>query len=465
MSVQRRQPLGRGDNVFGFVDMSLFTLCAIVVIDTLPATASIGTSAAGWWIVTVLLFFVPYGLVSAELGSAYPERGGLGGWIARAFGPRWGARVTWLYWAQLALGLPSVYVLLSSMASRMFFPGLPLSGQVALAIGATWITVGLSLRPLAQSKEIANAGALAKIAIVVGLLASALFHLLHHPPANDLSWQHLLPTWDGGLAFLPIILFNLAGFELMSGASDEMADPQRDVPRAILAAGTAITALYLTATLSLQSMIPLEELSLVNGIIDALYRVFGSDGSGALAADAVGSLVLFSIVATMIGWTLGVNRVAAAAADAGELPPLFAKRHGTFGTPLGASLLTALLATALLLLYGRLAETSDDLFWTLTAFASILFLLPYVGLFATFIALRRRNGRRPGAYAIPGPSWLALLLASAAALFVVQAILLFVWVPGESFDGAFALPVVGGVVATVAAGERLIGKAEAEGRD
>ncbi|QTX31714.1 APC family permease [Aminithiophilus ramosus] len=465
MSGKRRKPLGGEDNVFGFFDMSLFTLCAIVVIDTLPATASVGTSAAGWWIVTALLFFVPYGLVSAELGSAYPEKGGLGGWIARAFGPRWGARVTWLYWAQLALGLPSVYILLSSMTSRMFFPDLPLSGQVALAVGATWITVALSLRPLAQAKEIANAGALAKIAIVAGLLASALFHLFHHPPANDLSWQRLLPTWDGGLAFLPILLFNLAGFELMSGASDEMVDPRRDVPRAILTAGTVITALYLTATLSLQAMIPLEELSLVNGIIDALYRVFGSDGSGTFVADAVGSLVLFSIVATMIGWTLGVNRVAAAAAETGELPALFAKRHNRFGTPLGASLLTALLATALLLLYGRLAETSEELFWTLTAFASILFLLPYVGLFAAFIALRRRDGRAQGGYVIPGPSWLAFLLAFTAALFVVQAILLFLWVPGEPFDGAFALPVVAGVVATVATGERLIGKAEAEGKD
>lgn len=444
---------------FGVLDMGLFSLCAIVVIDTLPATAAIGPSALGWWIVAMFCFFLPYGLVSAELGSAYPDEGGLGAWIGRAFGRRWGARVTWLYWAQLALGLPSVYVLFSAMTIRLFFPDLGLGPQVALAFAATWLTIGLALLPLAEAKWVATTGALAKIAVVVALIGAAALHLVEGSPANDLTWTNLLPTRDGGLAFVPIILFNLAGFELMAGASAEMKDPRRDVPRAIGSAGAVITLLYLAATASLLVLIPSDQLSLVNGIVDAFEAVFGTTGWGRRATILTGSLVLLSIVPTMMSWTLGVSRVAAAAARSGELPPLFGLLHPRWATPLGAPLLAGVVASTGLFLYGLAAGTSEDLFWSLTAFASILFLLPYVLLFAAFIRLRRTDKRaRP--YAVPGSETFAIGAALAAALFVALAILLFLWVPGEPVDWAFTLPLLAGLIASLAWGEYLIGSAE-----
>jgi amino acid transporter len=246
----------------------------------------------------------------------------------------------------------------------------------------------------------------------------------------------------------------------MSGAAGEMRNPARDVPRAILSAGILITALYLGATLSLLTVVPLENLSLVNGILDGLYSVFGESPGGTALVKILGCTALFAIFATLVTWTLGVNRVAAEAARAGELPGPFGLLLGKNRIPLGASLLSGTISTVILVVYGFLAGTSEELFWTLTAFASILFLLPYGVLFPAFLRLRRRDGEARRPYRIPGPFWFVFLAAGIADLFVLQSILLFVWVPGRPFDGNFAAPVILGVFLTGISGELLIRRAE-----
>ncbi len=72
----------------GVRDMTLFTVSAILLLDTLAASASIGVSSIFWWSLMGIVFFIPYGLISAELGTTYPEQGGIYSWIRDAFGTR-----------------------------------------------------------------------------------------------------------------------------------------------------------------------------------------------------------------------------------------------------------------------------------------------------------------------------------------------------------------------------------------
>jgi glutamate:GABA antiporter len=59
--------MNSGSNSFKKVlrglDMTLFTVCAILVIDTLVPSAAIGTASISWWVITLVLFFIPYGLI------------------------------------------------------------------------------------------------------------------------------------------------------------------------------------------------------------------------------------------------------------------------------------------------------------------------------------------------------------------------------------------------------------------
>ncbi len=57
-------------NMFGIV---LITVSSVLVVDTIAASAIIGPSSLVWWLIMFAVFFIPYGLVTAELGTAYPD--------------------------------------------------------------------------------------------------------------------------------------------------------------------------------------------------------------------------------------------------------------------------------------------------------------------------------------------------------------------------------------------------------
>ena len=75
------------ERVLGRTDLVLFTVCAILTIDTLASSASMGYSWFCWWVITMTVFFIPYGLITAELGAAWPGEGGVYVWVREAFGP------------------------------------------------------------------------------------------------------------------------------------------------------------------------------------------------------------------------------------------------------------------------------------------------------------------------------------------------------------------------------------------
>jgi len=222
------------------LDMTLFSICAIIVLDTLAASASIGASSVSWYIITLVLFFIPYGLITAELGSTYPEQGGIYVWVRRAFGEKWAARTTWYYWINVALWMPSVYVLFAGVFAQLFFPEMSLTWIIVIGIVMTWITVLVGIITLEIGKWVPNVGAIVKAVIIMVLGIGGVIFALRNGVANDMSFTAMLPTWDAGLAFLPVIVYNFLGFELMSGAGEEMKNPGRDVPKAIITAGVLI---------------------------------------------------------------------------------------------------------------------------------------------------------------------------------------------------------------------------------
>jgi len=101
----------------GVTSLALFSLCAVIVVDTLTASASIGVSSIGWWILTLVVFVIPYGLITSELSTTYPGEGGIYDWVKKAFGYKWAVRTTWFYWINVGLWMPAVYIMFAGMFS------------------------------------------------------------------------------------------------------------------------------------------------------------------------------------------------------------------------------------------------------------------------------------------------------------------------------------------------------------
>jgi len=437
--------------VLGRADLLLFSVSAILTIDTLASAASMGVSWFTWWALTMGLFFVPYGLVTAELGAAWPGEGGLYVWVREAMGPRWGSLAAWFYWINNAYWIPSVYMVFAGTFHTIFLkdhvgPALREGAgatwlQAGIAIALTWITVGIGIVRLEVSKWIPNLGALVKVALFLALGALGISSLLSgHPPANDFSLGRFLPRWSDSLAYLPVLLYNALGFELMSSAGDEMKDPQRDVPRVILLSGLAIAAVYTLGALGILLAVPLPELSLVTGTWDALLvlgRQWGSAGGVLVLLLGVG--FLYACVANIVTWSLGVNRVAAAAAAEGAAPAVLGRLHPRFDTPWAAFVIMGLISTVLLVGNAALSSRADNVFWMVFKLSGVCFLVSYLLIFPAFVLLRRRRPERPRPYRMPGgfpAAWLASVFCTAL---VAMAILLFFRPAPTAEDPAAAL--------------------------
>jgi amino acid transporter len=432
--------------------MVLFTVSAILLLDTLTAAASVGAPSIFWWVFLGIIFFVPFALICAEMGCAYPEQGGIYAWIRDGFGGRWASRATWCYWVNTAVWIPAIFILFAGVFKQMFFPELSLAWQIGIGIVLTWLAVAVNVITLDVGKWVPNLGAILKVIIFLAIIFGAVGYVQNHGMANPLTVETLKPDWGSSLQYIPAIIYGMLGFELVSAGSEEMRDPARDVPRSILISGVIIIVLYLFGTMAVLAAIPAGDINLVEGLVDTLKLFFGGSVAGDIFVLALGIGALYTFFSNGVTWALGCNRAAAEAALEGELPRVFAIENRDIGTPVGAAVLMGITSTIVLVLYGFMSGSNEDLFWSLFAFSAVIFLLPYEGMLLTFVKMRLIDADHPRPYRVPGGLGVARLAAWTCCAVLGLSIVLFMYTPGEGLEW----PVLTGVVVTLLIGEVVI---------
>lgn len=438
--------------VLGLPDLVLFTVSAILLLDTLAASASIGASSLFWWLFLGSIFLIPIGLITAELATAYPEEGGIYVWIRRGLGRRWAARAVWAYWINTAIWLPSIYILFAGVFVRVSGIDLTLSQQVGVGIGLAWATALLDILGLKIGKWVPNLGAMFKMIIFAVLILAGWNYGQTHGFANPLTAQAFQPEWKQGLKYVPAIVYGMLGFELVCAASGEIKHPARDMPLSIVISGIIVLAFYFLATAGILAAIPASDINIVEGLIDTLALFFAETPGGDAIVLVLGAMALFTFFSNGATWAMGCNRATAEAAAEGELPSLFAIRHKKHGGPIGAAMLMGLVCTTVLMLYGRVATSNGDLFWSLFAFSAALIMLPYIGLAISFARLRFKDASAPRPFRVPGGNLVACILAAMCVVTLSFAVALFIYVPGEGWQ----MPTLIGVISVLILGEILI---------
>ena len=352
--------------------------------------------------------------------------------------------------------MPAIFILFAGVFKQMFAPDLSLGGQIAIGVTLTWLAVAVNVIALDVGKWIPNIGAILKIAIFLAIIVGAVLHTQNHGMANPLTFETLKPDWGSSLQYIPAIIYGMLGFELVSASSAEMKDPAKDVTRAIFISGTIIITLYILGTIAVLAAIPAGDINLVEGLIDTFQLFFGDSTAGKAFTLVLGIGALFTFFSNGVTWALGCNRAAAEAALEGELPPVFAIESKKLGTPLGAAILMGIVSTLILVLYGFLAGSNEDLFWSLFAFSAVIFLLPYQGMFMAFIRTRVRDPDHHRPYRVPGGLITARVFAWTCFAVLAMSIVLFIYTPGEGV----AWPVLIGVCVTLLIGEVVIRFAE-----
>ncbi len=449
--------------VLGLRDATLFTVSAIVVVDTLTASAAIGVQTIGWWILALVFFLVPSAMITAELGTTYPDQGGIYSWVKRAYGERWAARTTYWYYINVALWMPAVFLLFSGIFCQLFVSDWAdwAQGkwwQVSLAIAATWLVVLVGSITLDVGKWVNNLGAVLKAVIILALGIGGIVVAAGDGAANTITLSGALPSLGDAKTYLPVIIFMLLGFELISSLSEEIKEPQRIIPRTLFTAGGILAFLYLFATIGILLALPLEDLGLVEGLVDTFKQIFGTGAFGDVLVYALGIAAMYTFFANMTTWSMGANRSAQEAGQSGELPALLAREHPKHRTPVGAYVVSGLVATAVLLFAAIFINEQDDLFYAIFSASAVVFLMPYLLMFPCIVTLRRKDPDAARPYRVPGGAWVVTAMSALTTAIIAATFVLFLWpeIPHAPAAWSFTGPLLAIVGVTLAVGEIIV---------
>jgi amino acid transporter len=413
-------------------------LAAIIVLDTLGAVSSYGAQAFTWLIVMVVFFLFPYGLVTAELGTAFPEEGGPYVWVREAFGRVAAAVVAVMYWVDNPIWLAGTLAITAMATFSTFFVSLSLGWEYVFGLLFVWAGIGSVIMALKFGKWVANLGAIVRVLLIAFFTITVFIYAGEHG-VHGFGGGAFKPTWLVFLAAAPILIFDLEGFELPSAASEELKNPRRDVPFAILRSGIATVLFYGVPILAILLVLPASQLSNVTGFVKALQTVFvvyGGHvtssgvvltGAGKALADIAAIGVIFGLLTSGVVWLIGSDRAQAVAGYDGAAPrPLgyFSKR---LGTPIGVNLLSGAVSTTVLVLALQLTSGNAQKYFSATLGIVIsMVTITYVLIFPAVIKLRYSHPEIPRPYRIPGGTvglWVAGILTTAWAAFTTVAII------------------------------------------
>ncbi len=409
-------PKTKQKHKFRLFSAVLATVCIILVGDAVAPTASIGNSQYIWWIIMLIGFFVPYGLISAELGTQYPSEGGMYTWVKKAFGPKWAGRVAWFYWVNYPLWVASLADLVTTYLLQML--GVEMTWPLILAIQLAYILLVsvLGVLRISQSAWLSNLGAFCKFVFMAGIGVLGIYVLVTQGSANPInSFTDLLPMVgaDGkfdftGLGFVALIIFNMLGFEVVSTFSDDMDNPKKEIPKAVIVGGILIAVFYLLASFGIGVAIPLEELSTDSGLLDSYNILLNTVGFSAAAIKAitvvVGGMFIYTLVANISSWNFGVNSVIAYAAEDGTFPKSWAKRNKN-GVPYVVSIWTGVVGAIIAvagILVAQFVPDLTNLFWTFFSLSLVCLLMSYLPMFLAFLKLHKQGPAVKKGYWISG---------------------------------------------------------------
>ncbi|GGX34385.1 APC family permease [Streptomyces noursei] len=423
-------------------DIMAMGVAAVVSFDVIGQIAAGGGQAITWITVLAVSFLLPYALLFAETGAAFPQEGGPYVWVDVAFGRLPAALTTMFYWVTNPVWLGGSLAFLAARAWNGFvFPlGSGTTADYAFKLVFIWAAILTAVVSLRRGKWITTAGAAAKVLALAFFTATAVAYGVRHG-FRGLTEAHFTPTAAGFLALVPVLLFAYVGFEAPNAAGDEMLDAQHDVPVAIGVSGAIAAACYLLPVAAILSAAPPGQVTGVGGFMDAAELVFGIYGSwrGPLLT---GAAVLFAVALLTQGsaWMIVADRMQAmAAADGGFFTRALGAFHPRLGTPVRMNLLSGVTATAFMVAAMHLAHgDASDVFGVVLAVAITTLLLSYLTVIPALLALRLRHGEAPRPYRVPfgTPGF------TVAALVVYAWILLGSWValfPG-TLEAAVGIP-------------------------
>jgi amino acid transporter len=434
----------------GFRDLLLFYLVTGFTVRWVGNAAAAGPSAIVIWIGAGLLFYLPLTFTVLELSSRYPNEGGCYVWSKRAFGDFAGFMTGWTYWTCNLPYFPGLFYF--TAASALFIGGASWQGladsatyYIVFSLAALAVAATLNVLGLGVGKWLHNLGAIGLWVPALFLIGLAAVSWSRFGTATPFTAESLVPsTRLKDIIFWSTIAFSLSGLESASMMGDEIRDPRRNIPRAILVGGTLIVLLYVLSTVAMLVALPQTKILHLQGFMLSIRE----------AADRVGVVGLTSVTALLItlgglgqagAWFAAGGRLPFVAGIDRFLPPVFGRIHPRYGSP-HVSLLVQAAIAALFIFLGQAGTTVKGAYDVLVSMSIIGYFIPYLFMFASMIKLQA-EAPGPGVIRVPGGRPVASVLGTVGFSVTAAAIVLALIPAQDEPDKVLAVTKVAGLTA------------------
>src|ERR1700748_3507920 len=411
---------------FGRFDMLLFLICTLVGLDTLGAVASNGAQGFTWLIFLAVFFFVPYALLTAELGSTFTEEGGSYIWVKLAFGRMVGAVESILYLLSQPIWLGGTLTITAVTTFNAFFFNLGSVGKYIFALAFIWIAVWSAILSFSIGKWIPTIGAFVRVVVLAGFTLTVIIYAASHG-VHGVGGGDFKPTYAIFIAAVPVLFFNYVGFALSHSVCGEMKDAQRDVPFTVLRSAVGAVLLYGVPILAILLVLPVSQVTSLGGFLDAMktvFTVYGGHvetakdgtvtatltGAGKVLGDVAALAFILALLSSGTTWIMGADRSQRVAGFDGAAPRWFGRFSARWGTPVTVNLLSGGFSTVVMILAFQLTGNADKYFTAVLGLAISTTTIAYLFVFPAVIKLRYSHGHVHRPYRVPGGSlgvWLA----------------------------------------------------------
>jgi APA family basic amino acid/polyamine antiporter len=349
-------------------------------------------------------------LTFAELGSMFPQAGGVYVYLKEAYGELFGFLYGWAYLLVITSGANAALSIACAYYLAFIFPldetGIKITAVVALII----VTVVNILRVRA-AEVFTNVFTGLKL---LGVATVIIIGILWGKARADLFYTETAP-FEGnllaafGLALIGV-LWSYGGWQHATFVAGEARDAKRTIPRAMIIGALVVAVVYLLTNVAYLFMLPVDAIAASNSLAaDAISTILPFGGI------LIALLIAISTFGTLGIYTLSAPRIYYAMSRDGLFFKKLAWVHPRFRTPVYAILVQSAWAVVLLLFWG----TFEDLITYVVFTDWIFFGLTAVGIFI----FRRKLKDHPRPYKTLGYPVVPLIFISITFLFVLNSLI------------------------------------------
>jgi len=375
--------------VLGRRDLVLLFVVAVFNLNVVPSIAANGGVTVWLWIIALLLFFWPQGIAVIELAQRYPGEGGVYLWAKEVFGDFHGFLSGWCYWTNNMMYVPTIMLYFVGVSVFVLGPGhQSLADNKVFALSASIvllaILVVLNIIGLGVGKWINNLGAIGTFFAAAVLIGLGLIVWVRFGTTVTASDFNIPANPRFVLNSFGVICFGLVGLELASVMGDEIDNPRRILPGAVAWGGVLSGLLYIGATLTLLIAVSKGDISVLQGIVQAVGHMAQRVGAGWIITPFA-FLLSLSIAGIGSAWLAGSARIPFVAGLDSYMPSWLGRVHPEYHTPYAALIVHATVSLILVVINFNGGAGVQETFQKLLSLAVVLQLVPFLYMFGALL--------------------------------------------------------------------------------